>query len=86
MILKMYMCNQFHFEITLQYNKVIMPKKLQKCVFKYFLITIYIIIWGGDWMVNFFLLGCNHGFSVWLCFKFVLNSIPNKWNYYYLLT
>ncbi len=44
MILKMYMCNQFHFEITLQYNKVIMPKKLQKCVFKYFLITIYIII------------------------------------------
>ncbi len=57
MILKMYMCNKFEIEITLQYNKAIMCKILKICVLKYFVIIIYIIMWGGDWMVKVIFLG-----------------------------
>jgi hypothetical protein len=38
----MYMCNKFDYEIMKLYNKVIMHN-IQKNVFIYFMITIYII-------------------------------------------
>jgi len=56
MILNVYMCKQFHYEINQLYNKVIMHDLFFN-VFIYFVITSYIIMWGGGQMAK--VLGCD---------------------------